>query len=124
MSERCRLGLEHCVFSRSGFRRFLLPVWPGEGKRRVESGLPLGRQFGYRLVRINGRSIVELDPIQAPKVKRIFELFAYQPLTLESLIDTLECQGIIYTDRQPKWTKSKPTESPKMGFLQSRTPRC
>lgn len=75
-------------------------------KRRVESGLPLGRQYGYRLVRINGRSIVELDPIQAPKVKRIFELFAFQPLTLESLIDTLERQGIIYTDRQPKWTKS------------------
>ena len=75
-------------------------------KRRVESGLPLGRQYGYRLIRINGRSIVEVDPIQAPKVKRIFELFAYQSLTLESLIDTLECQGIIYTDRQPKWTKS------------------
>jgi site-specific DNA recombinase len=75
-------------------------------KRRVESGLPLGRQYGYRLVRINGRSIVEHDPIQAPKVKRIFELFAYQPLTLESLIDALAHQGVIYTDRQPKWTKS------------------
>jgi site-specific DNA recombinase len=75
-------------------------------KRRVENGLPLGRQFGYRLVRINGRSIVELDPIQAPKVKRIFELFAYQPLTLDTLIDTLARQGIIYTDRNPKWTKS------------------
>jgi site-specific DNA recombinase len=75
-------------------------------KRRVESGLPLGRQFGYRLVRINGRSIVELDPIQAPKVKRIFELFAFQPLTLETLIDTLARQGIIYSDRNPTWTKS------------------
>ncbi len=75
-------------------------------RRRVESGLPLGRQYGYRLVRINGRSIVETDPMQAPKVKRIFELFAYQPLTIESLITTLARQGIIYTDKNPKWTKS------------------
>jgi site-specific DNA recombinase len=75
-------------------------------KRRVENGLPLGRQYGYRLIRVNGRSIVEHDPIQAPKVKRIFELFAFQPLTLETLIDTLARQGIIYTDKQPKFTKS------------------
>ncbi len=75
-------------------------------KRRVENGLPLGRQFGYRLVRVNGRSIVEHDPIQAPKIKRIFELFAFQPLTLETLADTLARQGIIHTDCQPRFTKS------------------
>jgi DNA invertase Pin-like site-specific DNA recombinase len=75
-------------------------------KRRVESGLPLGRQYGYRLIRINGRSLIEEDPIQAPKVRRIFELFAYQPLTIESLIDTLAHQGVVYTDRQPKFSKS------------------
>jgi predicted Zn finger-like uncharacterized protein len=75
-------------------------------KRRVENGLPLGRQYGIRLVRVNGRSIVEHDPIDAAKVKRIFELFAYQPLTIETLIDSLARQGIIYTDRNPKFTKS------------------
>jgi site-specific DNA recombinase len=75
-------------------------------KRRIENGLPLGRQFGLRLVRVNGRSIVEHDPLNAPKVKRIFELFAYQPLTLETLIDALARQGIIYTDRSPRFTKS------------------
>ena len=42
----------------------------------------------------------------APKVKRIFELFAYQALTLETLIDTLARQGIIYTDSSPRFTKS------------------
>ncbi|MGH7213640.1 MAG: recombinase family protein [Tepidisphaeraceae bacterium] len=78
----------------------------GGHKRRIENGLPLGRQFGIRLVRVNGRSIVEHDPIQAPKVRRIFELFAYQSLTLESLIDTLARQGIVYTDRSPRFTKS------------------
>ena len=78
----------------------------GDQKRRVESGLPLGRQYGYRLVRINGRSIVEHDPIDAPKVIRIFEQFAYQPPTIGSLADALARQGVIYTDRQPKWTKA------------------
>ncbi len=75
-------------------------------KRRIENGLPLGRQFGIRLVRVNGRSIVEHDPVNAPKVKRIFELFAYQPLTLETLAATLARQGIVYTDRTPRFQKS------------------
>lgn len=75
-------------------------------KRRIESGLPLGRQYGFRLVRVNGRSLVEHDLIQAPKVRRIFELFAYSPLTLDTLADQLARQGIIYTDRQPTFTKS------------------
>jgi len=78
----------------------------GGHKRRIENGLPLGRQFGIRLIRVNGRSIVEVDPIDAPKVKRIFELFAYKLLTLEALIATLATQGIVYTDRSPKFTKS------------------
>ncbi len=75
-------------------------------KRRIESGLPLGRQFGIRLVRVNGRSIVEHDPVDAPKVKRIFELFAYQPLTLETLAEALARQGVVYTDRSPRFQKS------------------
>ena len=78
----------------------------GGQRRRVESGLPLGRQYGFRLVRVNGRSLVEHDPIQAPKVQRIFELFAYQSLTLETLADALARQGIVYTDRQPRFKKS------------------
>jgi site-specific DNA recombinase len=44
--------------------------------------------------------------VHAPKIKRIFELYAYQPLTLESLIDALARQGIVYTDRHPKFDKS------------------
>ena len=75
-------------------------------KRRVQSGLPLGRQFGFRNVRVNGRGLIEQDPIDAPKVQRIFELFAYQPLTLDTLADTLARQGIIHTDRQPRFTRS------------------
>lgn len=75
-------------------------------RRRIESGLPMGRQYGLRNVRVNGRSIIEHDPIHAPKIKRIFELYAYQPLTLESLIDALARQGVVYTDRHPKFDKA------------------
>lgn len=75
-------------------------------RRRIGAGLPMGRQYGFRSVRINGRSIVEHDAVNGPKVKRIFELFAFQPHTLMSLIDALARQGIIYTDRHPRFDKS------------------
>jgi site-specific DNA recombinase len=76
-------------------------------QRRIESGLPLGAApYGYRNVRINGRSIIEIDEKDSPKVKRIFELYAYQPVTLDSLVDLLARQGIVYTDRTPKFARS------------------
>jgi site-specific DNA recombinase len=75
-------------------------------RRRIENGLPMGRQYGYRNVRVNGRSIIEHDPIEAPKVRRVFELFAYQPLTLDSLSETLARQGIIYSDRKPQFHRA------------------
>jgi site-specific DNA recombinase len=76
-------------------------------RRRVESGLPVSSApFGYRNVRINGRGLVEIDPIDAPKVKRIFELYAYHPHTLDTLVDELARQGIVYKDRNPKFTRS------------------
>ncbi len=75
-------------------------------KRRVESGLPLGKQYGFKNIRINGRSLIEHDPITAPKVRRIFELFAYSPLTLDTLIKSLARQGIVYTEKTPRFTKS------------------
>lgn len=74
-------------------------------RRRIENGLPLGCPFGFRFVRVNGRSIVEHDPIDAPKVKRIFELYAYHQHTLDSLGDALARQGIVFNDRTPKFHK-------------------
>jgi DNA invertase Pin-like site-specific DNA recombinase len=78
----------------------------GGHKRRVENGLPLGRHYGLRLVRVNGRSVVEHDPVNAPKVRRIFELFAYHAHTLESLVEALARQGVVHSDRQPRFNKS------------------
>ncbi len=75
-------------------------------RRRVENGLPLGCPFGYRFVRVQGRSLVELDPIEAPKVKRIFELYAFQAHTLDSLQEHLARQGMVFTDRQPRFPRT------------------
>ena len=76
-------------------------------KRRIESGLPLGNHFGYRHVRVNGRGLIEHDPVNGPKIKRIFELFAYKPMSLDMLVDALARQGIVYTDRYPRFARSK-----------------
>lgn len=75
-------------------------------KRRIENGLPLGRNFGLRSVRINGRSMVEHDPINGPKVRRVFELFAYHGHTLDSLTEALARQGVVYSDRKPRFWRA------------------
>ena len=78
----------------------------GGHKRRIESGLPLGRQFGIRLVRVNGRSIVEHDPINAPKVNAHFRVVCVSGPHPGDADQRALRQGIIYTDRSPKFAKS------------------
>src|SRR5918997_3034434 len=58
--------------------------------KRIESGQFIGRPpFGYRNVRTNGRSAAEIDPVNGSKFRRIFELYAYHGLTLDSLLQRL-----------------------------------
>ena len=55
-------------------------------ERRVESGLfPSRAPFGYRNVRIDGRSIVQVHPENAAWIRRIFELDGYHSETLDTL---------------------------------------
>ena len=75
--------------------------------RRVKEGWFVGHApYGYRNVRIDGRGIVEIDPVNGPKVKRIFELFAYNGLTLDMLIERLAAEGIVYRDSTPRFPRS------------------
>mgnify|MGYP001021163072 CR=1 FL=1 len=77
-------------------------------RRRVECGLPPNRAaYGYRNVRIEGRSIVEVDPENGPKVRRIFELYAFQGLTIDALADRLAEETVTYTESRPRFTPSK-----------------
>ncbi|MHB8899153.1 MAG: recombinase family protein [Thermoguttaceae bacterium] len=76
--------------------------------KRVESGLFVGlAPFGYRNVRKDGRSLVEVDLVDGPKVARIFHLYAYQGHTLDSLKEKLVEEGIVFSDRQPRFCRSK-----------------
>lgn len=76
--------------------------------RRMESGLFAGKApYGYRNVRKEGRSLVEVHPEHGPKIRRIFELYAYQNQTIDSLSARLEEEGIVYSDTQPRFTRSK-----------------
>ena len=77
-------------------------------ERRVESGLfPSRPPFGYRNVRIDGRSIIELHPENAAKVRRLYELYGYHGHTLDTLGDALFAEGIEYLPSTPKIGRSK-----------------
>ena len=71
-------------------------------KRRVECGLfPQKAAFGYRNIRVDKRGLVEVHPVNGPKVRRIFGLFAAERLTLEELRQRLHDDGVFYSDSRP-----------------------
>jgi site-specific DNA recombinase len=77
-------------------------------KRRVECGLPPNRAaFGYRNVRIEGRSIIEVDSENGPKVQRIFELYAFHGLSIDALAKRLREEGVVYSSSRPQFSPSK-----------------
>ncbi|MBA4020278.1 MAG: hypothetical protein C0483_24215 [Pirellula sp.] len=41
----------------------------------------------YRNARVDGRGILETDPILAENVRRIFQLFAYETCTLDVVVE-------------------------------------
>ena len=76
--------------------------------RRVQSGLFVGKPpFGYRNIRINGRSIVEINPESAAVVRRAFELYAHHNHTVDTLGEALVAEGVLYCPSMPKFPRSK-----------------
>jgi site-specific DNA recombinase len=76
--------------------------------RRVQSGLFVGKApYGYRNVRLDGRSLVETDLENARKVRRIFDLYAFEGHTLDSLVDELDSAGLVYSNKTRRFTRSK-----------------
>ncbi|MCC6908165.1 MAG: recombinase family protein [Phycisphaerales bacterium] len=76
--------------------------------RRVQEGWFVGKApYGYRNVRRDGRCVTEVDPPAAENVKRIFHLYAYEPLTLDALRDRLHADGMVYRPEAPRFTRSK-----------------
>ena len=76
--------------------------------RRVQSGLFVSKPpFGYRNVRVDGRSIVEKHPQNAAIVRRAFDLYAFYGHTLDSLGEALLAEGVTYSPSVPKFPRSK-----------------
>jgi site-specific DNA recombinase len=76
--------------------------------KRAESGLFVGlTPYGYRNLRVNGRSAVVVDDDAARNVRMAFELYAYHNHTLDSLVAKLNDDGIQYTAACPRWPRSK-----------------
>ncbi len=76
--------------------------------RRAQSGLFVGMTpYGYANVRMNGRSVVEIDPPAAANIRRIFQLYAFERHTLDMICLRLEKDGIDYLPEKPAWTRSK-----------------
>ena len=80
----------------------------GGVKRRVEEGLfPQKAPYGYRNIRVDKRGLVEVHPVNGTKVTKLFELYAYHHLTLDSLLERLYKEGIPYSDSVPRFPRSK-----------------
>lgn len=80
--------------------------------RRVQEGWFAGKApYGYRNVRKDGRGLVELDPEAADNVRRIFHLFAYEPLTLDALVDRLRVEGRQFRTRCRRFREVRSTIS-------------
>ena len=76
--------------------------------RRVNEGLFVGKApYGYLNIRCEGRSLVEIDPQHGSKIPRIFDLYAYDGHTIDSLLEHLHQIGLDYKQSYPRFTRSK-----------------
>lgn len=76
-------------------------------QRRVESGLFMGMApYGYRNIRVEGRSLVEIHPDNGPKVKQLFSWFASGSLTLDGLVEKLDEEGVWYKPSRRRFVRS------------------
>lgn len=75
--------------------------------RRVQEGWFVNRgPYGYRNVRKNGRGLVEVAPVPAANVRRIFHLFAYENHTLDTLVEQLATEAREFRPALPRFPRS------------------
>lgn len=74
---------------------------------RNEGILAYRAPFGYQNTRIGKVAHVVIHSDNGPKVRRIFELYAFENLTVRDLVDRLKAEGITYTTKHPRFKKAK-----------------
>ena len=76
--------------------------------RRVQEGWFVGKApYGYRNLRVEGRCVTTTDEAAAAVVRRIFHLYAYEPLTIDALRNRLHAENVSYLPHSPRFTRSK-----------------
>lgn len=81
-------------------------VREGHARRVQEGWFVGGAPYGYRNVRREGRGLIEVDPDRAAAVRRVFHLYAYEPLTVDQLVKRLAGEGIQYRRSMPRFPRS------------------
>lgn len=75
--------------------------------RRVKEGWFIGMApYGYRNIRKDGRGVIELDSAAADNVRRIFHLYAYEPLTIDEVVGKLHAEGRSFRPASPRFPRS------------------
>ena len=74
--------------------------------RRVREGWFVGKApYGYRNIRKDGRGVVEVDQESAANVKRIYQLYAYENMTLDGVTEQINSEGRIFRKSQPNFPR-------------------
>lgn len=82
-------------------------IMDGRVKSRNEGKLAYRAPYGYANRRTDKVAHVEVHPENGPKIRRIFELYAFDNLTVRDLVNRLMKEGITYTADYPRFNKAK-----------------
>ncbi|MEI6231465.1 MAG: recombinase family protein [Planctomycetota bacterium] len=58
-------------------------------------------------MRIDGRSIIQIDSEEGPRIRPLFELYAYGGHTIDSLVETQFKECVVFSKATPRFTHSK-----------------
>ena len=79
-------------------------VTKGMNEKAYQGTYPSGAPYGYVNIRKNGQSTIEVDPVAAAHVKKMYELYAMGSYGLKTLRAKLIADGMIYKDGKPFYT--------------------
>lgn len=69
-------------------------------EKAAQGTYPSRAPYGYLNVRENGQSFIKIDPIAAPYVVKIFDLYATGTYGLKSVCQQMIADGMVYKNGQ------------------------
>lgn len=84
-----------------------LDIQEGIAKRVALGWFPSRCPYGYRNLRVSGRAVADIHPQDGLKVRRAFELRAYENLLVEEIVERMFREGVVYTVSKPRFSLGK-----------------